>query len=438
MQTLKSILFSIILIGLFITSCNSVAPAMNSNNIPSATTNPTSTYTTTPVSTLTTIPTFTFTAESTITLTMPPTDTPTITKTPVIPPSVTPLPANQPALISIMGNRTNKRESRIAFSPDGLILAQANSSVKLWDVNTYELIRILSIPHKGESTNILFSPDGNYLAVSIPNEDMGAVSTGHLLVWNVATGELVQDWVQEPAIMSTYNGYNPEPSVYTIPVDAMVFFPSSTRLAYANGNNIEIKDVQGIEESRSWSLGDKMYASDLGISSDSKDLYIFMRWFKHITFPSLWKWRFRVEIWDTDTGSFLKEIKFEEIDIDDADKWLVGQYLVQRDNINYKLDALDLSTDINQSLPYRLGIKYFNEDASFMLVVHAGYLIDDSDESVEIWNTDNWRNPYSFKPDFMEYLALIDDVVLSPDKTILAIDYDGKISLWDTSLLAQP
>jgi WD40 repeat protein len=408
----KTSLLTLCLISIFISSCGT-SPTI----LQSSTSAPTKIKESTPSATFTPIPT------ETILPTLSPTSFPTIT----------PHAINEPGFIISLEKQERTISSSLVFSPDGSILAQANSSVKLWDISNHKLIRELKYPYseKYYATKALFSPDGSFLVVSITDYLMHLEKpNSHLLVWDVATGELQQEWVQEYAVMSAYDGFGGEPRVYTIPVDAMAFFPASTKLAYANGNRIEIKDVQKGGESTGWSLGDTMYASDLSIRDDSKFLYVLMRWYKDLTFPALYRYKFTAQIWHPATKGLRREIKLEEVYPGKEDVWLVGEYLLHQDTVKPAFEALDLSTDEKRDFPYRIGVKYFNEDASLMLVTRLTR-VDEDKESLELWNTDTWRNIYTFKPDFIDEWYFLGNIVFSPDNSLLAIEYDGQVSLWD-------
>ncbi len=364
---------------------------------------------------------------------------PVITNTTARPPTVTPQVSNDPRIIAIFGDENQEWFGRLAFSPSGLILAQAISSVKLWDINTHELIREIKFPYAGQANKILFSPDGNLLAVNISDHhySWGGGQDARLLVWDVSTGKLMQDWVQEHATMSTYDGFQTQPIVYSILTDAMVFFPSSTKLAYSNGNRIEIKDASTGEEIISWSLGDKMYASEISIRADGEFLYLLMKWDKDLNFPALYRMKFVAQIWHPATKSLRHEIKFEEVYPTHANMWLVGQNLIYEDKIKSTLSAYAFSLETRKELPFRIGEKYFNIDASSMFVIRD-IRNDENKEGFEIWNTDTWRNIYISKPPFIENLYSVSDVAFSPDNSFLAIDFDGRISLWNIRPTIQP
>lgn len=367
------------------------------------------------------------------------------TQTPTFSVTDTPSTSNEPGFIGLFGEEQSSIfASSLVFSPDGLILVQADLSVKLWDVNSHTLIRELKYPNsenpKGTyyATKALFSHDGSLIAVSITDylTHVGKPS-GRLLVWDVATGELKQDWEQRYAVMSAHDGYSSELRIYNIPVNAMVFFPSSMNLVYANGNRIEVKNAYSGEDVSSWSLGEKMYATDISIREDGTFLYILMKWDKDLTFPALYRTKFVSQIWHPASKSLRYETKFEEVYPTHANMWLVGENLIYEDKIKPSINTFTFSLENKKELPYRIGQKYFNTDASLMFV--ARDIVSHEDKvSIEIWDTSTWRNIHIFYPSFVDDWIYINDVAFSPDDSLLAMDYHGQVSLWDIHLINQP
>jgi WD40 repeat protein len=75
-------------------------------------------------------------------------------------------------------------EQRIAYSPDGKLLAACdNSQLKVYDPTSGELLMALS-GHEGEVISVAFSRDGKYLAT-------GSADTT-VRVWNVGNGDLIR------------------------------------------------------------------------------------------------------------------------------------------------------------------------------------------------------------------------------------------------------
>ena len=101
------------------------------------------------------------------------------------------------------------------FSSDGLHLAAClGARVKIWKIGTWEVIR--DLPETDTIYGVAFSPDGNHLAAC--GGKSGTPASGFLRVWEVGTGNLIQD----------INGLiNPAWNV--------VFSPDGSRLAAAVG-----------------------------------------------------------------------------------------------------------------------------------------------------------------------------------------------------------
>jgi WD40 repeat protein len=90
--------------------------------------------------------------------------------------------------------RNRKSINRIAWSPDGLILAATSRdrTIQLWDTLTGKLLdRLKGIPTgEGNPYDLAWSPDGRMLASS-------ASSSGIIRIWNVEARELYQTLPQE-------------------------------------------------------------------------------------------------------------------------------------------------------------------------------------------------------------------------------------------------
>ncbi len=322
------------------------------------------------------------------------------------------------------------------FSSDGKIIALASSRIRFWDVETHELIREFYNPYPNYCylSKAAFSPDGSLFAVSISNCWERISDHGFLLVWNYETGELLQEWILEEAHM-----VEPHHAPYIIPVDGFAFIPGTSKIAYATGNKVEIRDaLNNNEPVIELSLGKDMYASELSVRDDGRFLFVLMNWDKLNTFPSSYSTQFKVQIWQLETETISRVIDYPEIDFTDEGMSLHGEFILHQDFVNGTFEVHNLSTDEIIPFPYRHGWKYFNADLSLMICARL-YLYDADEQIIELWDTDRWRNIYSFLPDFgRDWIYGMDIITFSPDSTILAIGHQEQVSLWNIQPVVQP
>ena len=412
MRTLKSSLLFLSLLGMLITSCSENTPTITQTALITAT----ETNVPTATSTLTPVPTF----------------TPTITATNTL------LPSNEPGLIVTLGEKVPGpwHWGRAAFSPDGQIIAHASAKIRLWNVDTHELIQELKNPYAEGCTvaDAKFSPDGRYFAVSIDSCWKEENRTGHLVIWDMSTYELIQDWPQEDAHLPGPGG---DMEDYIFQVHAMTFLPNSTGIVYGSGNTLQIKDVLDNNKQDVLKLGNKMYATQISTSSDGRLVYIVMDWPKDHNWPSLWTEQYKLQIWNINTHAFLHEKKYPE-------GWaklyleLLGTRLVEKDFEKATSQVINLETEEVKDLPFLGGRQYYNSDASLML--DAGTIVyGDTKQTFELWNTDTWRNMYTLMADFgTDWIYGMHDIAFSPDNKIIAIEHGEQVSLWNVSPVVQP
>ena len=85
-------------------------------------------------------------------------------------------------------NFANFKASRLAFSPDGQFFASTRNdkTVRLWNFSTGKLFKVLA--HKRTVNDIVYSPDGRYLAVG--SEADGGAQVGEVMLWDTQNWQL--------------------------------------------------------------------------------------------------------------------------------------------------------------------------------------------------------------------------------------------------------
>ena len=433
-KTILTLLFWVLtIVGASCTNNSSATPMA----LPSSTLLISPSSTAAPQPTLTATPTKTFTPSPTHTIPV----TPTEQRSTNLPVDSTPVPTQQnihAGLIVTLGEKVEGPwfPGVPVFSPDGKIIALATAHIRFWDVETHALTQQFNNPYPNDCylSNAAFSPDGRLFAVSISRCWGQNSGQGYLLVWNFETGELLQEWVLELAHM-----VEPHQTPYQISVDAFTFIPGSSKIAYATGNQVVIRDV--LDQSQppiELSLGSDMFASELSIRDDGRFLFVLMNWDKTNTWPAAWSEQFKVQIWQLETETISRVIDYPEIGYGDEFMALHGDVILHQDWINGTFEVHNLSTDEIDSFPYRQGWKYFNADLSLMICARLfGY--EPYERKLELWDTDRWRNIYSFMPNFgQDWIYGMHDIAFSPDSTILAIEHQEQVSLWNIQPIVQP
>jgi WD40 repeat protein len=248
----------------------------------------------------------------------------------------------------------------LAFSPDSGKLVSANEKVRLWDVRTGRLLREIDekklLVDSFSVQDVAFSADGRIVA-----------SGGdHLITWNVETGELVKQF---------------DNGSYVVALSA-----DGRSIASARGEKVLLIDMETgrvrFELSKS---SDNSRIHSLAFSPDSKLL------------ASAGGALSDVRIWDVETGA-LKQ-SFSPYDLKEG----------------FGIDAVAFSPD------------------GKLFASGNGYK-----GTITIWDTKTWELKATFKNVGL-YANItkggsINSIAFAPDSKLLASgDQDGMVKLWDVS-----
>ena len=174
----------------------------------------------------------------------------------------------------------------VAFSPDGNILATganietggllfgATAEIKLWNLNTFELIRTLAAPDNKSVNSLAFHPDGKLLA-SAGND----VGRGSVRIWDVDSGEVV--WFVPP--------HNDSARSVVFTPDGKYFISSGWH------GEIYMWDIKKTDEYQH--VFEKYHRNPVNAMAFSPDGKKFVSAGK------------RIVIWDTETWTFERELR---------------------------------------------------------------------------------------------------------------------------------
>jgi hypothetical protein len=433
---MKQIIFLLIILPLLFTSC---VPANTTKNRPTAElvdlANPTA-----------------ITIESTLTPTSSPTSQPTIIPTFTGTPDITALRTqgiNEPWIIATLGTKIPPGwyQQRVMFSPNGkFLISSYGNKISLWQVGSYKKLNefVVLNEHYGVE-RFAFSSDDRLLTTTLTYYDD---PKSHLFVWDTASMELKFSMELDMAILEKDLDYP-----YHYPATAIAFVPNSTRLVTANGNSIQIINVEDTTELVTIDLGQDMYASDISFPNDGRFIYVFMEWWKDNGFRLYprYQTKYVVQIWDTKEHFLWRTLNFPDINWAEEFKGLHGSYLVTRNPAKGTLEMMSLENEEIEQLPYRQGQarfdgwEYITNDNRYILFSRYFGTYDKQEQGIEFWTTDSWRMLYKFQPDFYndpDFLSGLGsdpgEIAISNDNNWLAIAYAGQVFIYDIRILTTP
>lgn len=343
-------------------------------------------------------------------------------------------------LIAKLGEKREQGSSDYGlavFNPDGKKVAWASLMVRLWDVETQQLLHELPNPHgeKCYETNASFSSDGSLFAMSRSNchdpDTYDPVKPGYLIVWDVASGEIVREMALEYAEMMdpVDNTLN-----YSIPVAGMEFIPDSHKIVYASGNTLEISDLDSNDQPVVIGLGNQMFGTQISFTTDGRFIYVYRRWELKRGWEHSWTVQHKTQIWRTSSQKLQRVINYP------VDKYwggidflLHGSSLIQINNDMATIQVVDLVNDQVRDFPYQRCLKAFSSDLNLMVCADV-YGLNFNDLSLELWNTDTWREKYAVIPQNDERFST-NGLAFSPDGNLLAILRYDQLYLYDVNVL---
>ncbi len=123
--------------------------------------------------------------------------------------------------------KKNKWGMALAWSPDGTCVAAGRIAITIWDVESKKQIRTLE-GHKDFIRDIVFSPDGKYLASASMDKT--------IRVWDMSTGKSL--YTLEPQGLVIYLKSGPVTNPIGLPMTTVAFSPDGKLLATGGADRV--------------------------------------------------------------------------------------------------------------------------------------------------------------------------------------------------------
>jgi WD40 repeat protein/transcriptional regulator with XRE-family HTH domain len=286
--------------------------------------------------------------------------------------------------------------SAISFSPDGKLLATGGSDgMRLWDVGSGRLIR--GFPEAGSiNYGVKFSPDGRYL--------LSGNWAGVVTLWNVNTGQQVQNFVLDT---STSSGIND------------VAFSPDQRRVLAGGFDDSV-----FSAARVWDIetGKPIFTSFVGhqmadvisrVSFSPDNQYMLTAHGSGL-----------VRLWDPEDGTLLGELPGHTDVVNGAAFSPDGKYMATAGNDKIvRLWNVKTRQEIRQFIGHTEAVwsVVFSPDGTVIATASA-------DGTAKLWNTDTGAELRRF----VGHTAGVENIAFTPDgKFIGTVSDDGTARLWD-------
>lgn len=305
--------------------------------------------------------------------------------------------------------------SQVLFSPDGRALAMASRNVLLWDLATHELLIVLDNPGEGVIRGVVFSADGRRLAVTMGQEDV--------LVWDTHTGKLLL--TQKSNFLSGMTVFyasddsttGPARGAGVIAEQGLAFSSDGRRLAFANGNTIEIWDMVQASHVATLDINKRTaFPTNISFSADGERLFVILN--RNAS----------AQVWDLQTGKLLREVDLPDVDPNAFSAIALNGPRFARNNFNdqgswielWNLEEgkyLKLETPSHETEPLR-----FSLDGSLLVAIGEQHLY--------FWKTETGQLIYESEEEFGRAMLAI-----SLDNKTLAVSREAKAELWNIELI---
>ncbi len=300
----------------------------------------------------------------------------------------------------------------LAISPDGKTLAVGSGTVLLWDIQTQKLLGVLENPGNDYLVEIRFDP------------------TGHILVGN--TGPKVLVWnVTATTQPNLAKALGPASKIWH---DGLSFSADGKRLAFGNGIDVEIWDIETAQHVKTLKIGSEVQSTQL--SENGQFLYASGAHF----IDENRNWHKNIQIWNIEKSRLMQWIDIPSMDVESTLA------------LDYPFVALHIH---NSSIDSRKSwVEVWNLETKSLKKIDTGYYrsvifnknrdllftnddVNTSQGKFYVWKVDTGKRVYSSEGTNLEY-SFYDIDLLQTSNFVATHGYqDGIVRLFDISAIIE-
>ena len=305
-----------------------------------------------------------------------------------------------------------KPSTSMVFSPDGNKLALLEGSVQIWDVGSNSLITSFIPEKRFFITNATFDGTGNRLAV-LSNQ-------GDVYVWNIDSGKTevhipYQNMLDNQAPYTTDNISNAiDNDLSDFSNQNIVFSPDGQQIAFVNGMNIEIWNIVLDAKNKTLSSNSLLGRPEkLTFSEDGDTITAITNTDQHFV------------TWNIQSGEIIDQFELTHAaSIHGKTTNITNHFFATLENgaSDSWIDLWNLQTHESVQLPIANNTilsSAFNPDGTLFGVI-------DNSTNVYVWRTDTGQLLF-----YEKGFSFNSTLAINSFGTILATTEDGKITFWN-------
>ncbi|MBI9050388.1 MAG: PD40 domain-containing protein [Anaerolineaceae bacterium] len=309
------------------------------------------------------------------------------------------------------------RKSFVLFSPDGNKIAIGDGNIQIWNIASQSLKTSLYAKYSLDLVSMVYSNDGKMIAA--------AVRDGNVYVWNIETSELVFSTqvasMSDPQVYfaAGYNGIGPAIGSDVYGEYGITFSSDDQQIIIPNGLHIDF-----------WELSSSTITKTIHITDPSQIPFRITTHQNGNEIYTLMNRNRNVLSWDVYTGEQTGDLNLPDVDASAFTATALEGKWLARNNADseperYWIELINLETgEITKLNTYERDVAplRFSKNGKYLAA-----LLDN--RRLSLWETDTGNLVFISEPNFTE----LNDFAVDDHTNTLATVNAGQIKLWDLS-----